>query len=332
MKRECPSLLAALAVGILVNVLLRSQTAYWPRAGSATALVCVPLLAGSAWLFARAWRWGENPLFRLLFTILLVYASVLELLRFWKLAQRLYPGEIPLISVCLMILLPVVYLRRVSAISQTAHVVLCMLVLATAFMLLTVLPRLHLTNLQMFSLQTEDYLGAAREQMILYPEYLLPALFPVQRERTQHPLLRLAFFALWFDVGLHLMLELFYGAAMPLRLDPIHAAARCGALSVFNRLESLQLILWGMAVTLKLALYLYAMMCLLSRKGTGGSSVALRSFPLYFAGLWLLCVLLRKTDLQLAIQARNLCTWGLVALVGMGGAAAWICQKIRNYS
>ena len=31
MKRECPSLFAALLVSLLVNVLLRSQTAYWPR-------------------------------------------------------------------------------------------------------------------------------------------------------------------------------------------------------------------------------------------------------------------------------------------------------------
>ena len=39
MKRECPSLFAALLISLLVNVLLRSQTAYWPRAGLAAALV-----------------------------------------------------------------------------------------------------------------------------------------------------------------------------------------------------------------------------------------------------------------------------------------------------
>ena len=53
----------------------------------------------------------------------------------------------------LMLLLPGVYLRRVSAISQTAHVVLCLLLLASGFMLLTVLPRLRVTNLQTFALQ-----------------------------------------------------------------------------------------------------------------------------------------------------------------------------------
>ena len=55
MKRECPSLFAALLVSLLVNVLLRSQTAYWPRAGLFSAVVCAPLLAGVGWLFARSW-------------------------------------------------------------------------------------------------------------------------------------------------------------------------------------------------------------------------------------------------------------------------------------
>ena len=331
MKRESPSLLAALTVGVLVNVLLRSQSAYWPRAGAATALVCVPALAWVGWFFSWAWRQGSTPLLRIAFALLLFYTSALELLRFWNLAQRLYPGMVSLTAVCFMTLLPVLYLRRVSAISQTAHVVLCLLVLATGFMLLTVLSRLHLTNLQTQPLQVPDFAAAAQEQFTLYPEYLLPVLWPRQEVKPRHPLLRLTFLSLWFDVGIHLMLELFYGAAMPLRVDPLHAAARCGALSVFNRLESLQLILWAMAVTLKLALYLYAMCRLLAPRESQGSSVRLNTFPLYIGGIWLTCVILRKTEIEIAMQTRNLLTWGLVLLVGMGGAAAWLCKRLRNF-
>ena len=40
MKRECPSLFAALLLSLLVNVLLRSQTAYHPRAGMAAMVLC----------------------------------------------------------------------------------------------------------------------------------------------------------------------------------------------------------------------------------------------------------------------------------------------------
>lgn len=332
MKRDRPSLFAALTVGVLVNVLLRSQSGYWPRAGAVAALLCVPLLAAAGWLFAGAWAAGQNPLLRCLFAGLLVLTSALELLHFWNLALRLYPGVVTLTGVCLMTLLPVIYLRRVSAISQTAHVVLCLLGLATAFMLLTVLPRLQVTNLQMVHLDAEDYLDACREQLTLYPEYLLPALWPERGNRGFRPYCKLAALAIGFDVGVHCMLELFYGAALPLRLDPIHAAARCGALSVFNRLESLQLILWVMAITLKLALYLYAMRRLLKPAAEKDTAVSLGTFPLYFSGILLLCAFLRKMDIGAAMQLRSAATWGFVLLVGIGGAAAWLCRSIKRCS
>ena len=94
MKRECPSLFAALLVSLLVNVLLRSQTAYRPRAGLAAAPLCALLLAAVGWLFARCWRLACDPVLRLLFGALLVFSSVLELLRLWQLADRLYPGAV----------------------------------------------------------------------------------------------------------------------------------------------------------------------------------------------------------------------------------------------
>ena len=208
MKRECPSLFAALLVSLLVNVLLCSQTAYRPRAGLAAAPLCALLLAAVGWLFARCWRLACDPVLRLLFGTLLVFSSVLELLRLWQLADRLYPGAITLTSVCLLAVLPVVYLRRVSALSQTARAVLCLLVAATAVMLISVLPRLRITNLQYTDLTCADFLTAAKDQLTLYPEYLLPALWPAQDKRGRHTLLRLAGYALAFDVSIHLLLEL----------------------------------------------------------------------------------------------------------------------------
>lgn len=331
MKRECPSLFAALLVSLLVNVLLRSQTAYRPRAGLAAAPLCALLLAAVGWLFARCWRLACDPVLRLLFGTLLVFSSVLELLRLWQLADRLYPGAITLTSVCLLAVLPVVYLRRVSALSQTARAVLCLLVAATAVMLISVLPRLRITNLQYTDLTRADFLTAVKDQLTLYPEYLLPALWPAQDKRGRHTLLRLAGYALAFDVSIHLLLELFYGAAMPLRADPVHAAARCGALSIFNRLEWLQFILWVMAVTVKLALYLYALVRLLGGRSKAEDSAAgLDRFPVYLGGIWLLCAVLRKIDLDTALPLRSVLTWGFVLLAWIGGGAACLYRSIRR--
>ena len=121
------------------------------------------------------------------------------------------------------------------------------------------------------------------------------------------------------------MLELFYGAAMPLRADPLHAAARCGALSVFTRMEWLQLILWVMAVTVKLALYFYAMTRLLGGEARQENAAAnLGSFYVY--------LLLRGLDVDAALRWRSAFTWGFVLLAWIGGAAAWLCQKFRRCS
>ena len=148
-RDNTPSLFAALLVSLLANVLLRTQTGYWTRAGLAMAPVTAALLALFGWVFARCWRAWPNPLFRGLFALLLVYSSSLELLRLWQLSARLYPDTVTLAGVCFTVLLPVIYLRRVSAIGQTANVLLCAVVIAGAALLLSLAPRLHLTNLQM---------------------------------------------------------------------------------------------------------------------------------------------------------------------------------------
>ena len=208
---------------------------------------------------------------------------------------------------------------------------LCLLAAATAVMLLSVLPRLRITNLQYTDLTRADFLTAVKDQLTLYPEYLLPALWPAQDKRGRHTLLRLAGYALAFDVSIHLLLELFYGAAMPLRADPVHAAARCGALSIFNRLEWLQFILWVMAVTVKLALYLYALVRLLGgRSKTEDSAAGLDRFPVYLGGIWLLCAVLRKIDLDTALPLRSALTWGFVLLTWIGGGAACLYRSIRR--
>lgn len=329
MKRDHPDLFAALLVGVLANVLLRSQTAYLPRAGLFALPVSVPVLAGTGWAFARAWRPAGCRALRLLFAVLLVYSSVLEILRLSALTSRLYPGSIGLSALCLLLLLPVLYLRRVSALSQTAYVVLCLLAVSGVGMVLSLAPRLYIPNLSAQPLTTAELAAAAADQLTLYPEYLLPALWPEHEKRGRHTLSRLAGLALGLDAAAHTLLALFYGAALPDRIDPLHTAASSGVLSVFHRLEWLQLVLWLMAVTVKLALYLYAVTRLLGGH-TRRNATALQSFPLYIGGLWFLCLVLRTLDPEAALARRSLLCWLFAGTVCVGGACLWIYKKITG--
>lgn len=329
-KNEAPGLFAALLIGLYVNVMLRSSTGYWAQWGLLAVPFSAGVLAVLGWLFARCWRAWPNPLFRWSLAVILAFSSSLEILRLWRLSAQLYPETVTFLSLCVMVLLPVLYLRRVSAIAQTANVLAALLTAAGILMLLSILPRLRVEHLQMPPLTLRGLCQAAKAQIVLYPEYLLPALWPEQDKRGRHTLGRLAVLAVGLDAGAHLVLELFFGAAMPDRLDPIHAAARSGALSIFNRLEWLQLLLWAMAVSVKLALYLYAMFRLCGVQGQKGTAVQLERYPLYLAGMLVLCALLRKTDVQQVLQWRNAAVWGLAMAVWMGGGTAWLVKKRRK--
>lgn len=330
-EAKTPALLAALTLGVLADLLLARQSGYWTRSGAVLAPVSIAVLAGTGWMFARAWQVGQNRLYRALFALLLVGSSVLELLRVWELAAGLYPDGITLATICFTMLLPVIYLRRVSAISQTGRVLFCLLLAAVGVMLLSVAPHLRVQNLQMPPLTPMELGKTALAQWTLYPEFLLPALWPADDKCGHRAPLRLAAAAVVFDVGLHLVLELFYGAGLPGRQQPLHTAAQSGALSVFNRLEWIQLLLWIMVVSLKLAVYLYAVIRLCGGRSRGeDTSVGLDRFPLYLGGMLLLCAVFRGVELEKAICERNALVWAFAGIVGIGGGLKWLLLERKS--
>ena len=326
-RNETPSLFAALLTGLLLNTMLADAAGYGARAGLLAAPVSIAVLTAVGLVFAHAWRSSAARLTRGLFAALLVLSSALELLRMWQMAKGLYDGAVTLTAVCVTVLLPVIYLRRVSAIAQTANVLLCLLLAVTGVMVLSVAGRLRVVNLQMPAVTADVWADTVRAQSMLYPEFLLPALWGTEK-RGGHTALRLAGYSVAFGAAAHVLLELFFGAALPQRLSPLHTAAQSGTLSVFNRLEWLQLLLWTMAVSLKLALYLYAVIRLLGGQSKGeDSAVGLDRFPLYLAGMLLLCVVLRGADMHAALRLRTAGTWALAGLVTVEGGIRQLWRK-----
>lgn len=330
MKRENPRLSTALLLGLFGNVLLCSQTAYWTRIGLLLLPACCLVLSGIAAAFAVAWRQvGDNRLLRRGWLLILVVSSALELLRMWRLVDTVYPDSLRLLGVCIMLLAPVIYLRRVSSIAQTANVVLAFLLAAGCVMVLSIASDLHVANLQTPSLSTENICDALRGQLVLYPELLLPALWPEHDECAPRTAVRLAGGGLAFSVGVHLVLELFFGAGMPTHANPVHAAAQSGTLSLFARLEWLQLVLWSMIVTIKLAIYLYAGIRLLGGRTCKGenNAVGLDRFPFYFVLILLTCMVFRQTNLAAFWQVRNLAMAGFACIVLLKGGIRWLFKS-----
>ena len=325
MKRDNPSLYAALQLGLFVNVLLRAQTLFWTRAGILTALPGILITAVAGLVFARAWPLVQCRILRSAFIALLLAGSVLDILSLWQLYSAVYPDVVNLLGICLTALIPVAYLRRVSAIAQTANVVLGLLLVACAALVLSVAGRLRVVNLQTTVIEAAAWKDALSAQCTLYPELLLPALWPDHEKRGTHTVLRLAAFGTAFNLGVHLLLELFFGAAMPDAQNPLHQAARCGALSIFDRMEWLQLIVWTMAVSVKLALHLYAVTRLTGAPRTNENSLTAMPF---FAGYTVLLMFLSATarnwDFTLVSEVRNAAAWSFVALVAGIGGIRWL--------
>ena len=97
------------------------------------------------------------------------------------------------------------------------------------------------------------------------------------------------------------------------------------------RLEWLQILLWCMAVTVRLALYLYAMVELWGgRAGAGSAAAGLDRYPLYFGGMALLCAVLRTVPLEQAFYWRSAVCWGFAAVVMVTGGCQWLVSCIKH--
>ncbi len=227
---------------------------------------------------------GKNALLQKVLCVLLAISSALEILRLHALFGSVYPGTLGLAGTCFVVLAPVIYLRREPALRQTANALLVFGAACMAIMVLSVAPRLRVPNLHAAPLTGQDWQAAFVSQLALPPEYLLFALWPPQPGQRCRKAVTFAASALGFDAAVHLLLELFLARPCPPAKPRCRGAAQCGALSIFNRLEWLQILLWCMAVTVRLALYLYAMVELWGgRAGAGSAAARLDRYP---AVLW----------------------------------------------
>ena len=142
---------------------------------------------------------------------------------------------------------------------------------------------------------------------------MLPALGLIKTS-GRHTLLRLAGWALAFDVWIHLLLELFYGAAMPLRADLVHAAARWSGCRSSTGWSGCSSSFCGHGCHRQAGvLYLYALEVLGGRSKRRTVPPAGLISPVYLGGICCRGAVLRKIDLDTALL-RSALTWGFVPL------------------
>lgn len=329
MKENNPDLFGTLLLSVFVHILLRSQTLFWTRAGLLAMLPGIALSAFAGLIFAHCWPLVSCRFTGLLFGLLLAFAGAVEIHSLWQLYTVLYPDAVSLLGISLTVLIPVLYLRKISAVAQTGNVVLGLLIAAGAILVLSVANRLRIDNLQIEVLSPNNLGQAVKAQGALYPELLLPALWPDREKRGTHTIIRLAVLGTVFQTAVHLLLELFFGAGMPQAVNPVHQAARFGNLSIFDRLEWLQLLVWTMAVSVKLGLYLYAFTRLAGGQGIRKNN--LNGLPQFAAasGMWIiLCMIFQRMDVyDLIGNWQTAALWLFTLGIVLAGGIRWVVRK-----
>lgn len=243
-------MLAALST----NTLLAGQCIGMARIQLLTALPVAAVLI----LLLRACRFDVpralgKGLF-LLLTALLLLGLAAELLRLFQIHQSLYPGSVVLPGLLIAVGLPYLYLRDQQALQRTGQCIFWLLAIAFLIFLVSVADRLELTNLQFPCLNSADFLTAVQSQLRIYPEFLL--LFLWQNKAAEEGSAKLVAWQIGLTCGASVTLELLFGAGVEEMDYPISSAAKYGAVSVFTRLEWIQVGVWTLTLSLKLALYL----------------------------------------------------------------------------
>ncbi len=334
-KAKTDPLFPVLLLGLAADAFLENRIDLWSRVGLLALLPAALTIGTIGWLAQRAAAGLPPSAAALAGAPLLVFSAAVEILRLNALYAALYPSTLNLLTVGAALLLPGVFLRRNAALVRTAQVLLALLPVCLGVLLLSVAARLRVSNLQSVPVTRASLTYAWKARLWLRPEYLLPGFLPALSARRsvsrQGMPFRLALSAGLLAAAFHLLLELFFGAGLPGVENPLHSAARCGALSVFNRLEWLQLALWTMAVTVRLALYLYAASRLCGTAIRAQSPAdSLLPFGLCAGAVLFLAGTLRIMPLSGLQRLQNRLIWGCaLAEILTGEGRTWI-QRLKR--
>lgn len=326
-------LLLCLLAGHLLRTVFAGSAAMTLRTVLPAAAVMGALAMWFAWAAepccrvgwcAAALQWSLAALLALDGT-----ATALNLGRFCKFA---YGSDAAMLYAAAMAMVPLLFLKKKTSLAGAGTVVLFALCAAAAAFGVVIFGRLRVQNLQ-FAPQERAALRQAlaqalKEQLVLYPEYLLPAFWYTDKRQRRRGAAVLPLWNLGALALLYLVLEMLFGADLANRLNPFYSASALGAISVFERMEWGMLMIGTAAVSIKLALYMVSVFRIMKKEQALKESAR---YPLLTAAvLLLLGAALRGIELEILFQWLNWLLWGMVILVCLAGTFVHFGRRARG--
>ncbi|MGN0975352.1 MAG: hypothetical protein ACI4OL_05065 [Gemmiger sp.] len=326
-KKDSDGLLGVFVLCLLVEHLLRgsfnSSAAPMLQTLLFSAVILAVVMSWFVWAQEQTCRvgWCKKLIQGVLAGVLALAgaSSALEAGRFCRYA---YGDDASLLYAAVMVMVPMLFLKKKTSLSGAAGLTLAAFAASFAVFLFSVFGRLRVQDLQ-FSMPGQ-IAGALEEQLILYPEYLLPAFWYTDKKQRCRNAQVLPVWNLAILSALYVVLEMLFGAGLSQRVNPFHSAAALGAISVFERMEWAMLMLGTAAVSVKLALYTVSLfrvfqqeeMLKKSARGPLGCSAVLLGLGL----------VLRNVPAQDLTSWLNIGLWGMVITVCVIGTGIFMAK------
>lgn len=238
----------------LLTVLL-TDSARWSNARETILLGLVEATLMSCLLVLVWWTspvWQVSPVLRWVFAGYLLISASHSATEMWQFYKTVFPNQIGCWTFFWLVIGAAMLLSdsRRGSLNNMAKILASLSLGALLVLIISGWSMFHWENLS-----TEAVSYPQLFQVRLFPEYLIfCGLLRPQKAKTIFSFS----FAFWgIQSALAIVVELVLGGN-PAQDFPIYSVALLGKISVFNRLEGVQVLCWLLLLCLKLALYLWA--------------------------------------------------------------------------
>lgn len=242
------ALMAALPVLLTAEI-------QWSNAREAILLGGLEAFLSGVFLVVLWWagnRWKDGLLLRLLFLAYLLYAGGCINEELWRFYQNIYPRQVSFWAFLLFIIGAALLLAKGQRASLNS---LARILSAVALGVLVILVLSGSSIFRWENLSRETINLRSLRPVLLLPEYLIFCWLLEPKTAGEVVSLPLAFWGI--QALLAVIAELALGPRATMDW-PMYRVALLGKISVFNRLEWLQVLCWLLLLCIRLTLYLWA--------------------------------------------------------------------------
>lgn len=264
------------------------------------------------WLLRKSGKnWKSSGLIRSLLGACFLFSAAVDLVDLNRFYQAAYPDQLHswVLGILMLGAAGMAVGGGLRTLKHLTRMVFPLLVFSLLLLILSCAGLLHVTNLSVWEEREIARAALSFRDLVPWPEYLALALWG-SREGTA-PLFWVPISKAGISAGILILAELALGDRGA--QWPAHSLSLLGQLSVFNRLEWIQITVWLLLLMTRLAFSLYL----------AGRIMGISSWWLEGAVIWALFLFLSALDPGRAWALQRALLWGSTGIILIRGLCRW---------